>query len=136
MVTIQKPGYETGDEKQFSFLKEKFLDKDKKIELQCRISVNAGKIITLEICDKKGNGVTCRGTNPVQKAQKRPVTAEDVKKQLLKTGNTAFYFSDVSVIMSGEVFVPLKEINELRRNALKEMESLLTWHYKRTEDKH
>ena len=38
MVTIQKPGYETGDEKQFSFLKEKFLDKDKKIELQCRIS--------------------------------------------------------------------------------------------------
>ncbi len=136
MVTIQKPGYETGDEKQFSFLKEKFLDKDKKIELQCRISVNAGKIITLEICDKKGNGVTCRGTNPVQKAQKRPVTAEDVKKQLLKTGNTAFYFSDVSVIMSGEVFVPLKEINELRRNALKEMESLLTWHYKRTEDWH
>lgn len=136
MVTIRKPGYETGDEKQFSSLKEEFLDKDKKVELQCHISVNAGEIITLKIYDKKGNSVTCHGTNPVQKAQKRPVTEEDVKKQLLKTGNTAFYFSDVSVIMSGEVFVPLKEINELRRDALNRMEGLLTWHYKRTEDWH
>lgn len=136
MVTMHKPGYETGDEKQFSFLKEQFLDRDKKIELKCQISVNAGEIITLKICDQKGNSVTSRGTDPVQKAQKRPVTAEDVKKQLLKTGNTAFYFSDVSVIMSGEVFVPLKEINELRRDALEKMESLLTWHYKRNEEWH
>lgn len=136
MVTIQKPGYKTGDEKQFSFLKEEFLDKDKKIELQCHISVNAGEIITLKISDQNGNSVISHGTNPVQKAQKRPVTAEDVKKQLLKTGNTSFYFSDVSVIMSGEVFVPLKEINELRRDALNRMESLLTWHYKRTETWH
>lgn len=131
MVTIHKPGYETGDEKQFSFLKEVFLDKDKKIELQCRITVNPGEVMTLEIRNKKGGTVICHGTNPVQKAQKRPVTAEDVKKQLLKTGNTSFYFSDVSVIMSGEVFVPLKEINELRRHALELTESHLTWYYKR-----
>lgn len=136
MVTIQKPGYETGDDKQFSFLKENFLDKDKKLALQCTISLKAGEVMKLEISDQAGNSVTSRGKERLQKAQKRPVTAEDVKKQLLKTGNTAFYFPKVSVIMSEEVFVPLKEINELRRDALNRMESLLTWHYKRTEEWH
>lgn len=136
MVTMHKPGYETGGGEQFPFLKEQFLDKDKKVELKCQISVKAGETIILKVCDQKGNSVTSRGMAPVQKAQKRPVTAEDVKKQLLKTGNTAFYFSDVSVIMSGEVFVPLKEINELRRDALERMESLLTWHNKRNEERH
>lgn len=131
MVTIDKPGYETGDEKQFSFLKEEFLDKDKKIELQCRMHITAGEVMSLEISDEKGHRIISHGTKPVQKAQKRPVTAEDVKKQLLKTGNTAFHFSDISVIMSGEVFIPLKEINELRRQALEELEGLLTSAYKR-----
>ena len=131
MVTLHKPGYETGDEKQFFFLKEEFLNKDRKVALECCISIREGEVMTLEVCNQKGGKVICRGTNPVQKAQKQPITAEDVKKQLFKTGNTAFYFSEVSVIMGKEVFVPLKEINELRRQALEETKSQLTWYYKR-----
>lgn len=131
MVTLYKPGYESGDEKQFLFLKEQFLDKNKKMELQCLLTAKEGEKMSLTLCNEKTIKAVFYGENPVQKALKRPVTEEDIKKQLLKTGNTPFHFSSVSVIMGKDVFIPLKEINELRRYALEQIRELYEKPYRR-----
>ncbi len=126
MVTLQKPGYVTGDESEFTWLKEQYLDSDKKVELQCELTACIGEPLKIAVWHKNGKQVIKRGTQEASKALKRPVSREDIEKQLSKTGNTPFHFSSLSVIMDEDMFVPLKEINEVRRAALEEMEKLLT----------
>lgn len=126
MVTLQKPGYVTGDESEFTWLKEQYLDSDKKVELQCELTACIGEPLKIAVWHKNGKQVIKRGTQETSKALKRPVSREDIEKQLSKTGNTPFHFSSLSVIMDEDMFVPLKEINEIRRAALEEMKKLLT----------
>ncbi|MBD5542394.1 MAG: U32 family peptidase [Lachnospiraceae bacterium] len=126
MVTLQKPGYVTGDESEFTWLKEQYLDSDKKVELQCELTACIGEHLKIAVWHRNGKQVIKKGTQETSKALKRPVSREDIEKQLSKTGNTPFHFSSLSVIMDKDMFVPLKEINEIRRAALEEMEKLLT----------
>ncbi|MBP3458442.1 MAG: U32 family peptidase [Lachnospiraceae bacterium] len=127
MVTLEKPGYVTGNEKDFLWLKERFLDHDKKAELQCELVAHIGSPLRITVCAHNGIQVTLEGTTEVSKALNRPLSEADMKKQLSKTGNTPFYFQSVSVIMDEDLFIPLKEINELRRHALEEMKKRLSF---------
>lgn len=61
----------------------------------------------------------------------RAMMAEDFEKQLRKTGNTPFVFEDLKVFIQGDVFVPNGAINELRRNALEQLEQVVTSKYRR-----
>ena len=54
----------------------------------------------------------------VQEAQKQPLSYEKVSAQMQKTGNTPFVFSDLKIQLDSDVFVPVQELNALRRNAL------------------
>ena len=42
-----------------------------------------------------------------------------------KTGNTPFVFEQLNITMEGALFFPLREINELRRCALEQLEKSL-----------
>lgn len=127
MVTFEKPGYVTGNEKDFLWLRDRFLDHDKKVGLQCELMAQKGIPLKITVCAQNGMQVTLESVLEVSPALNRPVSEADIKKQLSKTGNTPFYFQTVSVIMDEDVFIPLKEINELRRHALEEMKSLLSF---------
>lgn len=65
-----------------------------------------------------GETVTCRGTAPLEPAQKNPAGPEDVKKQLCRTGGTAFVLEPVEIEIKGRPFVPVKVLNSLRREAV------------------
>lgn len=54
----------------------------------------------------------------VQKAVRQPMTAEAVRKQMLRTGNTPYRFANLEIELAGSCFVPLQSLNELRRSAL------------------
>lgn len=126
MVTLQKPGYLSVDEKEFAWIRDRFLDQDRKIKLQCELKVRKGYPLLLSVWDRDGRRVEKSGQSPIAGALNRPAKTEDVKKQLAKTGNTPFLFQSISVIMGEDVFIPVKEINELRRQALEEMKRMLT----------
>jgi len=132
MVTLEKPGYIRGEEKDFLWLKERFLDKDRKAELQCELTAHIGSPLRITVCGQNGMQVTVEGTTDVIKALNRPVSEADIRKQLSKTGNTPFHFQTISVIMDKDVFVPLKEINELRRQTLEQMKKQLSYSTDRT----
>ena len=50
----------------------------------------------------------------VSKANKIPITKEDIQNQLLKTGNT----------MPNNIFIPLSKINSIRRELLNKLEEV------------
>lgn len=65
----------------------------------------------------EGVSVTAEGAVPSE-AKNRPMTEENIREKLLKTGDTYFSFQELSVELEDGLFLPVKELNELRRSAL------------------
>lgn len=65
-------------------------------------------------------------------AQNRPLTKEVVTEKITKTGNTPFVFESLEVTMDDDVFMPVNQLNQLRRGALEALEEALLKPYERT----
>ena len=68
--------------------------------------------------------VTVQG-QPVEKAQRQPVTEENVRKQLGKMGDSVFVPENMNLCVGEDVFYPIGQINELRREAVSGLERSL-----------
>ena len=64
-----------------------------------------------------------------QIALNKPITEEKVVEQLSKTGNTEFEFDYINVIMDGNLFVQMSILNDLRRNVLEKLETIVLEKY-------
>ena len=65
-------------------------------------------------------------------AQNRPLTNEVVTEKITKTGNTPFVFEKLEVTMDDDIFMPVNQLNQLRRGALEALEEALLKPYERT----
>ena len=65
-----------------------------------------------------------------EKAKNKPVTEEVIEKQLKKTGQTPFYIENIRFNnMPKDAFIPISEINQIRREILDRATELLMNHY-------
>ena len=89
--------------------------------IRVRIGAEAwpGKPLRISVTDGESS-VTLTGEN-VQAAENREVPAEEIARQLGKTGGTPFEAAEIQVHTAG-AFVPVSALNALRRQALAEME--------------
>lgn len=71
----------------------------------------------------------------VQEAKNQPVELARIEKQIRKTGNTEFEFSNLEIYLDGNVFVAMQTLNELRRNALEELQNQIVSTYRRNNSK-
>ena len=68
-----------------------------------------------------------------QEAINQPMDATRIEKQMRKTGNTPFEFESLDIELHGNLFMPMQSLNELRRNALEELERQIVAAYRRDE---
>lgn len=61
----------------------------------------------------------------VQPALKQPLSMEKVRENMEKTGNTPFEFENLTIAMRDAIFLPMKSLNQLRRDALEGLESFV-----------
>ena len=71
----------------------------------------------------------------VQLASKQPISPERIKEQLHKTGGTHFSFMTLDIIMDDNIFIAIQSLNELRRQALSQLEAAITKVFYRNESK-
>jgi len=65
-----------------------------------------------------------------EKAKNKPVTEETITQQLEKTGQTPFYIENIRFNnMPNDIFIPIREINQIRREILDTATELLENHY-------
>lgn len=67
----------------------------------------------------------------VQRAQKQPLTEERIRRQMEKTGDTPFALEELKIHIEEPVFLPVKTVNELRREALESLSEALCAPFRR-----
>ncbi|MEZ5335724.1 MAG: DUF3656 domain-containing protein [Methanolobus sp.] len=96
----------------------------KKIPVSIKFKAHVGENLELSLSDNENNTSTIVSDYIVEKSQKRPTTEDDVKKQLVKTGNTVFEALQIEVDMPDDAFIPIKELNNTRTEATAELEKI------------
>ncbi len=83
-----------------------------------------GQPLTLIARDEEGHVAKVESAMPLAKAEKIPLTEEKLRDQLGRLGGTPFKLGELKNFLSGEVLVPVSELNRLRRDAAAELEKL------------
>ena len=84
----------------------------------------AGKPLTVIARDEEGHVVHIGSAMPLAKAKKKPLTEEKLREQLGRLGGTPFRLGELKNFLSGEVLLPVSELNRLRREIVSELEQL------------
>lgn len=148
LITLQQPGYAGTDEKLLEALHADYVARRPQVPVRGRAVFLPGRPALLEVSAEKirnraaglqhvadaADGETleadqvCRVccTGPVvAAAQQHPVTAQELQRRLMRTGQEDFYFSSLTVETDGSAFVPVGTLNQLRRKALQMLETAL-----------
>lgn len=129
MMTFKKPSYSGQNEQLINQIHDKYVSVDKKIKLNGYIRIAKDESVMFTVT-ADNLSVTESGNVPLE-ALNKPVTEDAVLKQLNKTGNTPFEFENIMVDICGNVFIPVKELNEIRRKALESLTNNLLSSFRR-----
>lgn len=129
MISVSKPAYQTKNEAFTEQIKNLYCDKKKKKRVMAEMVLIPDEPMQLKLFDDNYQ-VVVEG-DMVSRAMKRPIDEENVRKQLNKTGDSLIEFQDVQIKMGADVFVPVSQLNEIRRNAVTKFEDLVLDSWKR-----
>lgn len=120
-INLKEKGliYKTTDSKLNREL-EDIRNKKIKVDIKCILKVGEPLKATI-ICD--GDQIT-KTLGKVEKSINRPVSKEQIKEKISKLGNTPFIIDKIEIVSDDNVFVPIKTINELRRDLVEELISV------------
>ncbi len=82
----------------------------------------AGKPFTLIARDEQGHIARTDSTMPLAKAEKQPLGTERLREQLGRLGGTPFKLGELKNFLTGEVLLPISELNRLRREVVAALE--------------
>lgn len=94
---------------------DEILKNKKKIAIEGNLEVYLNKPITLKITD--GNNVVVVEGNKIAKSITSPISHDRIKEQLNKLGNTIYQFAKLDIKGDLDIFISIKELNELRNKA-------------------
>jgi putative protease len=129
-VNINDVVVKTTDVKLLKRIQEYYQNNNRKIKLSAKIICHIDKYMQLFISDGVYE-VSESSEIMVSKALKLPVTKEVILEKLNKINDTPFVFNNIDIEMDEDIFIPLPEINSLKRKCLDEISKL---RLKRTPD--
>ena len=94
----------------------------RKVLINGKFYARVGDVVSLVI-DDGINSVSVNG-NIVLKSINRPVDRDMINEKLNKLGDTVYKFNELEIDMDDDIFIPLKDINELRREAINKLNEL------------
>lgn len=116
MVTITQPGYGDLNQTLLQDIETKYFHPFEKLKVNMNGYFKIGEEACITIYDTE-KCITTYG-EVVSEALNRPMDYEQIQKQLLKTGETPVQIDDLNIEMDSNLFIPVRSLNELRRNAI------------------
>ena len=123
MITLTNPAYNETDDELLEKINKEYLQKRPSLTVEIEAEFLVGKPARVSLCCKDIIGEAMG--EPVQQAISQPVTEEDLRRQLGKLGDSPFEASEIRILTEDNSFYPLKQINQLRREAVKNLEQEL-----------
>ncbi len=102
---------------------------ERKLPINCRVKAKTGE--PLELTLYYSNIDVTETGNEVQKAMKAPITTDKLTGQITKTGDTTFSINIDSIDADDDIFIPVSEINAVRRNAVEAFKTAYLQSFKR-----
>lgn len=135
VVCHEKPAFRQENRELYQYLDKTYVEAEVKEPVQgfARVCEGEPLQLTLQYEDPlTGESRMAGGIGAVvQTAVKQPMSKERIEKQLGKTGNTPYYFENLEVETGGSPFVPVQELNELRRSAFEQLTEEILRPYRR-----
>lgn len=145
-ITVGQPVYRTKNESLLNSLKENYVEAKVQLPVNAEFTALPGQpaifTVTCEVHGKSGLvpgedakntrvvSVTVTGDD-VMVAQNQPVTEEKIRAQLLKTGESEFFFQNLGIVTNDKTFLPMGKIKELRRTAFEQLSEEILRGYRR-----
>lgn len=112
-----------------------------KVPVALKAVFHAGKPMQLEVAlsgndteaESHSEKKVCVGGEIPGTAQNRPLSEDELRKRLSKTGDTPFCVQHLEIDLEDGLFVPVGQINELRRNALEQLQQAMLCSWRRNE---
>lgn len=113
--------YRTKNEELLNTLRNTYVFGKIKGKINGVLTLSVGRTASLSV---RFNEVTVEvySNQAVEEASKTPLDEERIRKQMLKTGGTEFEFEQLDIRIEGNVFLPVQQLNELRRKGMEALE--------------
>lgn len=116
--------YKTHDKALMDAMRKTYEKDTRKTSIYGKLTVKEGQPSVLKLWLDKGVSISAEGPVP-QKASNRPITKETLLKQIGKMGSTPFELKKLDIILDDGIFIDIRSLNELRRNACERLEEKL-----------
>ncbi len=90
----------------------------RRVPLAFHASGRVGGTLTLEVRDDAGRSASAVWEGPLQRAMKHPLSAESLREQCGRLGDTPYALGEVSLDAPEPIMVPKSVMNDLRRRAV------------------
>ncbi len=121
MIALSKPRQRLPDERFMRARESAFKRSEQKEKINGTLIFHAGSRAQLSA----GNGkaaVSVEG-DVVQNARSSPISASDLRERFSRLGDTPFIWEDLKIETDGRGFLPVSQLNELRRAACAQLEN-------------
>lgn len=140
----EKPAFRETDQALFDRLDKEYVNGKKQEPVIGKVIVHEGEAMGLELrlhseglpnnqprdMKSEAGAVSVTGA-VVQTAQNQPLTEDKLRRQMMKTGNSPFYFKELQIDLAGSCFLPVQAVNEIRRRAVEALEQEILRPYRR-----
>lgn len=116
-VTPGSKVLKTTDQKQLEAINNLIEKKKRKIKIMGELHIHRDKEMMLKL-QLDDTVVQVTSTYVPEVAHNLPTTRDRVLAQIHKLGNTPYEFEELTLEMDDDLFISIKEVNELRRNAI------------------
>ncbi|WP_138267990.1 U32 family peptidase [Anaerofustis stercorihominis] len=96
---------------------------EEKVKVNVTYDFSLGEKAYVKVTDEEGVSVEQFGPI-IEQAKNKPTLKENIEKNLSKFGESIYYVDKMDGNTDDNIFIPVSAINEMRRNAIKEMDSI------------
>src|SRR5581483_7518749 len=93
----------------------------RRLPLMASVSGTLAGPLTLSLTDPDGHAATATWPGPLELATKRPTSADEIREQLARLGDTPFELGELAVDLPAGVLVSRSVLNDLRRQTAGEL---------------
>ena len=120
-------------------ISKKLKSTDKKLEINFDFTAKLNEKLILKIYLEDENKNRILNLEEIsetltQKAQKRAISEEDIKEKLSEIGDSEFTVKNIKIDIDENIFIPLSELKNLKRNAVEKFREKILSYFRRDLD--